>query len=200
MNTMNKIYNKGLILMAAAGGFALPAGADAQTTVVNRPPMREAPTNEQLVLQLGKIQQEEARRPVSQARLSQDPSTLERPDSLMTRSQILCYGGYLTLVPKRAVLQYPKKYEDRLVPAEGVKVVSFPDFLAANRNWITTFEVSRVQAQGKDPLPKDAKAKMVKAGNLIVATFNGNPIEVLPLVTPEEATVQTQNQSLPPQP
>ncbi len=173
---------------------AMPLAASAQGPALDRPPMRVAPTNEQLVLQLRQARQEEADRPAPQAPPSQDATTLERPADLISRSEILCFRGYLTLVPKRAVLQYPEQYADRLKPVQGAKIQTFPQFLAANRNWISTFEVSRAQAQGKDPLEKDARANMSKTGNLIIATFQGNPIEVMPLVLPEVAADGTKSQ------
>lgn len=180
------------LLLIGVGALSLPSIATAQSMLVNRPPMREAPTNEQLILQMRKAEEEKARMPVSRALPSQDPSTLERPENLLSRAQILCSGGALTLVPKRAVLQYPEKYADRLKPVAGAKVLSFPDFYAANRNWITTFEVSRAQAEGREPLAKDAKASMVKSGSLVIATYRGNPISVLPLEQPEPASAETQ--------
>ncbi len=190
---------KSLKWLAVIGSFGIPCLVTAQT-VAERPPMREAPTNEQLIQQMRMADQERAKRPVSDAPPSQDPSTLERPADLISRAEILCYGGALTLVPKRAVLQYPEKYADRLKAVQGVKIISFPDFYAANRNWITTFEVSRAQAEGKEPLPKDAKANMVKSGSMVVATFLGNPISVLPVITEDQATAKLQDPSTAPKP
>lgn len=110
---------------------------------------------------------------------------VNRPQDLISRSEILCFNGFVTLVPKRAVLQFPKNLAERLKAQPGAKIKSWSDFYAANRGWITTVEVSRIQAEGKQPLSKETSLQMVKSGNLIVATYNGNPISVLPLKVPE---------------
>ncbi|MES2438422.1 MAG: hypothetical protein V4584_05130 [Verrucomicrobiota bacterium] len=149
-----------------------------------RPPMREAPTNEQLVLRLRQAEQQNSTK-IENPSSAQDPSVTNRPQDLISRSEILCYNGILTLVPKRSVIQFPKNLADRLKPQPGAQIKTWADFYAANRGWITTIEVSLIQAQGKQPLSKETSTQMVKSGNLIVATFRGNPISVLPLEVPE---------------
>ncbi len=201
---MNANSLKVALSAASLGACAFPLVATGQVSAAGRPPMRVAPTHEQLVLQLRKTEQQEANRPPSQVPLSEDASKLEQPGSLMSQSHVLCYGGNLTLVPKRSVLQIPKKYEDRMQAVQPAKVLSFSDFQSANRSWISTFEVSRAQAQGKEPLADEAKTHMSKTGNLIIATYRGNPIEVMPLIIPEANaagdTAEAQSQSLTPRP
>lgn len=197
---MNSTSLKKPFIAMVLGSCVIGSVNAAETKVPNRPPMRKAPTNEDLVLQLRKQEQERASRPAVTAPPSQDVTTIESPNNLMSRSEVLCYGGALTLVPKRAVLQYPEKYADRLKAIPGSNVLVFSDFYAANKNWITTYEISRAQAQGKEPLPEDARASMSKTGNLIVATFQGNPIELMPPANPTPETAGTAPQSSLPQP
>lgn len=199
-NAMNPIFFNRPFIAVVLGSCALGGFAVAESAFADRPPMREAPTNEQLLLQLRKQAQEQAARPVLTAPLSEDVSKLEAPGNLLARSTVLCYAGSLTLVPKRAVLQYPEKYADRLKPAPGAKVLLFSDFYAANQNWITSFEVSRAQAEGKEPLPDSAREQMSKSGNLIVATFQGNPVGLTPHVAATPETAVSASQTTLPQP
>ncbi|RYD47779.1 MAG: hypothetical protein EOP85_04835 [Verrucomicrobiaceae bacterium] len=151
-----------------------------------RPPMRTAPTNEELIVELRKSEQEMAEQ-VKAKPLSTpvDVRPTEVPD-LISMSEILCYNGALTLVPKRAVLEFPKNLADRMKPKPGARVQNWGEFYAANRGWITVVEVSKEQAQGKQPLPEQTATHIAKCGKLVVATFAGNPIAVLPLQSPAE--------------
>jgi hypothetical protein len=177
---MNPISLKKPCFAVALGTCSFGSLTAAEPAFADRPPMREAPTNEQLVLRLRQQAQEQAARPALTAPPSEDPSKLATTGNLLSQSTILCYGGSLTLVPKRAVLQYPEKYADRLKAVPGAKVLLFADFYATNQNWITSFEVSRAQAEGKEPLPEGAHEQMTKTGNLVVATFHGNPVGLAP--------------------
>jgi hypothetical protein len=79
----------------------------------------------------------------------------------------------------------------------NAKIVSWADFFAANRGWISTVEVSRVQAEGNKPLAEESQKFMSTSRNLVVATYQGGPISVLPLKVPDEkskdAPAQTAN-------
>ena len=64
-----------------------------------------------------------------------------------------------------------------------------PDWMAGqNRGWITTVEVSRVQAEGNLAIAEETRERIGKSMNLVVATYMGGPISVLPLK--EEAKTQ----------
>ena len=63
----------------------------------------------------------------------------------------------------------------------GSKLVTWADFYAVNRGWITTVEVCRVQAEGNSPLAEETQKQIGKSANLIVATYQAGPISVLPL-------------------
>ncbi len=145
-----------------------------------KPVMRDAATHEQLVQSLRQADQANPMKQMKPA-TGEDPSLVNRPQDLISQSDIIAFQGIQTLVPKRAVLQIPKKYSDRVAAQPGAKVVSWADFYAANRSWITTVEVSRTQAEGNLALPEETQKMMTKSGNLLVATYMGGPISLLPI-------------------
>ena len=88
----------------------------------------------------------------------------------------------------------PKQYEDRInnhVP--GNKVVGWLEFYTLNRGWITTVEVSRVQAEGKEPLAEDITENLSKSRNLVIATYSTGPISILPLQEKDEKAATAGN-------
>jgi hypothetical protein len=110
------------------------------------------------------------------------PASVE-PENLLARSTVLCFGGNLTLVPKKAVIHVPAGYTGRLSSSDGAQVLTWGDFFRLNRGWISTMEVTQAQAEGKELLNTVAVDKLTKSGNLIIATLHGNPITVLPQTT-----------------
>ena len=52
---------------------------------------------------------------------------------------------------------------DRLKFQPGAKLMSWADFYAQNRGWITTVEVTRVQAEGNKPLAEEIAARIGKS-------------------------------------
>lgn len=163
---------KSLIVISFISSLAVATGA--------APPMRDAATHEQIVLAYRQASQQDPMRKQPPAK-GPDPSTASPPRSLIGASDVICFNGIVTLVPKRAILQMPKNLADRLKYQLGSKVLSWADFYALNRGWITTIEVSRAQAEGNSPLPEETTRKIVKSGNLVVATYQAGPISVLPL-------------------
>ena len=125
-----------------------------------------------------------------------DPSKVNQPKDLLSQSDILCFGEMATLVPKRAILHVPAKLAERLKFVPGAKILSWASFHAENRGWITTVEVSRVQAEGNQPLAEDVSERLKNSAHLVVATYQGGPISVLPLkvappATPSASATQT---------
>lgn len=149
--------------------------------------MRDAATHEELVLTYQKAAQNDPVRKLPPSK-GVDPSVVNKPKSLIADSDILCFNGMATLVPKRAVLQIPKNLAGRLKYIPGSKLLSWADFYAVNRGWITTVEVSRVQAEGNSPLGEETQKQMTKSSNLIVATYQAGPISVLPPKVSAEKT------------
>ncbi len=172
------------ILCTACVGFAL-----ASLPARSAPEMRDAATHDELALAYRKAEQVDpmkSQQPVK----GPDPSTQTAPVSILKTSDVLCFNGFATLVPKRAILVIPKNVEGRLKYQNGARLMSWAEFYAQNRGWITTVEVSRKQAEGNDPIADNVQELMQKSGNLVVATYQAGPISVLPLKTPDESQAQ----------
>lgn len=152
------------------------------------PIMRDVATHQQLAQKLGQVRQQD---PMSKMVVSngEDPSVSAGPQDLISQSDIICYRGYATLVPKHALLSAPANLKDRLMMSAGARLVSWSEFYAANRGWITTEEVNFDQAQGKQPLPEAVENRLAKSVNLVVATYLGGPISVMPPVISKPASV-----------
>ena len=147
------------------------------------PAMRDAPTHDELVPKLRQAQQADPMKHMSKAK-GADPAAVYQPKDILSQSDIIAFNGLATLVPKCAILQIPKNYQNRIAMQPGAQIVSWADFYTANRGWITTVEVSRTQAEGSHALSDETRKQITKSGNLVVATFLGGPISVLPLKKP----------------
>lgn len=158
--------------------------ASSQTTKASQ--MRDASTHAELSLAHSKAAQTDPMRNMAPAK-GPDPSLINPPKDLIANSDIICFGGLVTLVPKRALLGFPKNLADRLKFQPGSKIVSWADFYAQNRGWITIVEVNRIQAEGNKPMADEDYKRIGKSTNLVVATYQGGPISVLPLKVPVEA-------------
>ena len=183
------------VILNGLGKAALPLlliGVLHAENVTPRPAqkMRDAATSDDLALKFRAAEQQDPMRHMKISKLP-DPSKVNQPESLLATSDIICFGGMAVLVPKRAILQLPPKLVDRLKMQVGCPFVSWADFYAANRGWITTVEVSRVQAEGNLDLDKKTHERISKSNNLIVATFLTGPISVLPLKGPVVAIAQS---------
>ncbi len=108
-----------------------------------------------------------------------DPSKANQPGDLIGRSDLVCHGGVATLVPKRALLSVPERFRQRLRMVEGTRVVTWEEFFARNRDWITTVEVTPEEAGGRAMLPEKTTRQIADCDTVVVATFLGGPISVL---------------------
>ena len=142
--------------------------------------MRDVASHQQLLLERRKALQIDPMKHL-QAATGEDPSKAIRPTDILAESDIIAFRGMATLVPKRAIIQAPQAYSGYLKMEPGAKFVSWLEFYAANRGWITTVEVSREQAEGNVPMAEETQKFLSKNRNLVVATYKGGPISVLPL-------------------
>lgn len=172
------------ILCAAA---QLPAGAQEARP---KPVFRNAATHESIVEANRKAAEENKDQPELFKPVDPAQQAEQKPEkrSLLASSEIFCHGGKATLVPKGAVIHLPKNLSDRLVMGEGAKFVTFTDFMAENRSWITTSPVTRRQAEGKEPLPESLLKSFAKETRIVVATLQEGPISVLPPKVEEAPT------------
>ena len=164
--------------------LASALAASLTATGATEPPvMRDAATHEQLVQGLRQAEQSDPMKnlPVSKG---VDPLVANPRRSLLAESDMVSFGGFATLIPKRAILQIPKGFSDRVKIETGAQLVSWMEFYAVNRGWITTVEISREQAAGTLPLPGETRKMMSKCRNLVVATYLGGPISLLPAKEP----------------
>jgi hypothetical protein len=166
-------------------------------TAFAKAPMRDVTTHDELALKHRKAAQDDPMAKLAAAQRVDpgkgvapakpvDPAKPAPPQGLLAQSDIISFNGVATLVPKRAIIQVPKNLKSRIAYEQGAKLMSWADFYALNRAWITTIEVSEEQAEGKNPLAEETQQKMVKSGALIIATYKGGPISVLPLKAPPE--------------
>ena len=161
--------------------LAVSANLASAQQPLTAPVMRDVVTHQQLAQELDQARQLD---PMKRMKVSNgdDPSVSSGSRDLFSQSDIICFNGVATLVPKHALLAAPENLKKRLTMSPGARIVGWLEFYAANRGWITTQEVSFAQAQGKQPLPEAAAQRIVKSTNLVVATFSGGPISVLPAV------------------
>ncbi|MCB1243531.1 MAG: hypothetical protein AB7I98_20175 [Verrucomicrobiales bacterium] len=146
--------------------------------------IQDAATHEQLAKALSLVQREDPMKLLKPSE-GEDPTKVNQPQDIIASSDILCFRGMATLVPKRAILQIPENYQKRLELQAGAQIRTWAEFYTANRAWIRTVEVDRLQAEGNSPLSEETTKMVDNADSIIVATFKGGPISVLPLKVPE---------------
>lgn len=146
------------------------------------PEMRDAATHEQLQKKSHAAVIQDPMKKLPPASES-DPAK-DAPKDLISQSDTLCFDGTFTLVPKRAILAIPKDLEERTQLVDATKLVGWAEFYANNRGWITTLEVTREQAEGNSPIDEDILNSFKDSTTIIVATYHGGPISILPLKAP----------------
>ena len=158
--------------------------------------MRDVATHDQLSQRLRMTLQKDPIRNLGPetGNLEVDPAVRTHSRDLVRDSTIISFKGNLTLVPKRAVLHIPDEMADRIGAKSGQKVLTWADFLQSNRGWIRTVEVSRDQVMGNAPLPPNIVAAFAKSSSMVVATFKGGPVSVLPVKEPESTEENTEEQ------
>ena len=153
-------------------------------------PFRDAATHDSLLPVFVKSRQESPVRKFAPSE-GEDSSVKNVPGNLIERSDVLSFNGNTTLVPKLAIIQIPSKFKARVNNhTPGNRIVTWGGFYALNRGWITTVEVSRLQAEGKEPIAPEIVDLFSTSRNLVIATFKGAAISVLPQKE-EEPLIQT---------
>ena len=176
-------HNRRLLIAPAAyclvGLMMLTALSSAEPGV-----MRDVATHDQIVALMRKDQQADPMKSLAESKLDDPAKNL--PNDLIGQSDIVSFGGYATLVPKRAILQIPQNFADRIHFVEGSRILGWSEFLALNKGWITTLEISRAQAEGNVDLPEETHKQLSTCTSLVVCTYKGGPISRLPLKAPPE--------------
>lgn len=156
------------------------------------PPTQEQLLERQRLAKEAAARRAEAQGGPSEVQLKVDPSKANKPQSLLARSEILSFNGFATLVPKKAVIHKPENLASRtgsLPP--GVQVQPWLEFYSANRGWLTTMEVTRAQAEGKEPFTEEMTKSVEKSSSIIIATLSGSPVSVTPAPPKEAAASST---------
>lgn len=150
--------------------------------------MRDAVTNDDLNAKFRKVSsQNPLRNMVQKESTAPDPTKVNQPEDLIATSDFISFSGLTTLVPKQSIICIPKNYADRVKFVPGSKIVIWSDFFLQNRGWIKTMEVTRAQAEGNEPFDEKVKESLQKSSVLVVATYKGGPISVLPPKEPVAA-------------
>jgi hypothetical protein len=145
--------------------------------------MREAVTHDQIV-EASREARKATPPPVFTPAPGDDPSVVNQPKDILSRSEIFSHLGLASLVPKRAVLHIPKGLAGRMTFLPDSKFVPWRDFFQANRAWIRTVPVSRAQAEGKQPMDEAILKSFAKEPRVVIATYQEGPISVMPLRVP----------------
>ena len=116
---------------------------------------------------------------------------VKRPadQSIMKQSTILHDGKNWTLVPTGAVIFLPQAMTMRVDAKPVGRLLPFLEFLAQNRAWLTTNEVSFDQAAGTESLPEERVLYWSKQDKVVVAIHHNGPISVR--VAPQKPTAIT---------
>ena len=172
------------MLMAASHTYAQPQFRDAATSDELAKRARQASINSPL----GKLNPK-------QIDPQNDPTKVNQPQDLIATSDFLSFGQLSTLIPKRSILHIPQKYQNRMKFVRGTRIVTWPNFYPANRGWIKTIEVTREQAQGKEPFDEKVAQNLARSSNVVVAVYQNGPISVLPYKDPEAAEPQVEEKN-----
>jgi hypothetical protein len=135
------------------------------------------PTHEQIV----ELERKAQKAPVIPAAKRTNSVAKSQPPNLLSSSEILCYNGLAAMVPKLAVIHIPKSMSSRLGMKPESAIKSWSDFLKMNLAWVRTVEVTMDQAYGKVPMKEEVVKSYEKGSQVIIATYKGHPISVLPL-------------------
>lgn len=126
--------------------------------------------------------------------LAEEPKKLpklrsDKTEGLLKRSAIISYGKYWTFVPKGAILHIPKHLNRRMGGERKGKLLPWPTFLAKNRGWIQTQEVTMTQARGEAVIDEDVLKRFQKSARVVIAVRQKGPISVRPVKAAEEDQV-----------
>ncbi|MES2980788.1 MAG: hypothetical protein V4727_00615 [Verrucomicrobiota bacterium] len=143
-----------------------------------KPAFRDAATSESLT---EKYRETSTKGPAKKFKetTGEDASVKHKVGNLLENSELITFNGNTTLVPKKAIVQIPEKYKDRInAHKPGSKILSWMDFYTLNRGWISTVEVTLAQARGEVPVSPELMETLSKKGNLVVAVLKNGPISV----------------------
>jgi hypothetical protein len=98
--------------------------------------------------------------------------------SLVGRSTVISFGEFWTFVPKGAVLHVPASLQSRVGAKPKGRLLTWADFFARNRGWMTQQAVEISHARGEKEIPEDVVAHYRKGSQVVVATCHNGPISM----------------------
>ena len=112
---------------------------------------------------------------------------------LYATSLILSDGVNHTLLPKRAIVFLPEKYQRRVVEEPVGKLILWPEFYKINARWIRPLEVTLPVAKGDEPIDEPVRKQFESGVHVVVSVYRKSPISLMPLKEPAE-TAENQDQ------
>ena len=109
-------------------------------------------------------------------------------EQFRSRHFYLVSQGLSTRVPRGSILHLPEKHQELVAEKPQGRQVSWFEFLAANRSWVKRQDVIWRQVLGKVPLSKETLESFATEARLVVATFQGGPVTVLPINSNQSAS------------
>lgn len=165
----------------------LDASAQFNNSSKKKKVFRDAHTHQTLVAHYKTSLEADPLRAMESPELDYDPvKEQKKPADLVEQSDIISFRGKSALIPKDAIVFVPERLSDRLKMEESSQIVGWSKFYYPNRSWIRTVEVSLAQVTGEEPLAQGMQEMMERSGKIVVATYKGGPITVLPYREPEE--------------
>ena len=116
---------------------------------------------------------------LSTAREAALPTARPEHQDVIGNSEIISCGRFWTIVPKGAVLHIPEAMAARIKGEPTGDYSPWIDFLARNRAWLETVEVSIAEASGETALPANQTERWQKNGHVVVAVHRAGPISVI---------------------
>lgn len=112
----------------------------------------------------------------------------ERPKGwdLMEYSEFIGMDGFVTLVPKGAIIHVPERFKANVLPKAVGRFLSWPEFSARYRGLVVTREVTIEEASGAKAIEVKAMDAVRKGDLITVAILGGNPISVAKSSIPPE--------------
>jgi hypothetical protein len=182
------------LVLSASSAPSIGTADEAEKIVIT-----DAVTNDQLAAAHRRANSRDPLRELGKpvGKVDEDPAKAILRQDLIKDSTILCYRGFLTLVPKQAVLHVPEALAGRIGAQPGAQVKTWPEFYRMNRGWLREMEVSPEQSRGQSPISEETREAFTSGNAIVIATFKSGPISVMPLAETAPADPATGEASAP---
>ena len=100
------------------------------------------------------------------------------------RSTFLGSGNAWARIPDGSVIYIPAHLKQKIIKKPQGKVLSWRNFYKKNHGWIHLHSVDIQQARGLETISPDVIKAYQSMGKLVVASYHGAPISVIPKTSP----------------